>query len=154
WIQMIDMNGDGRVDVVVANDIENAWVVHLNKPDPQDPNLIVWETSYIDIRPLLQYLPNTPGAMVQKPDGVFLALSSTATGHDQLFNHCWQGSGSGWVESIQGYVKGNCPLPQGQEPLSPGFAWTDLTDRTITQWELRDINGDGYPDLVFDTSPV
>ena len=38
WVQMIDMNADGRVDVVVANETSNFWVVYLNKPDPQDPN--------------------------------------------------------------------------------------------------------------------
>src|SRR5262249_49437923 len=98
WVQMIDVKADGRVDVVVANEISNFWVVHLNKPDPQDPSLIVWETSYIDIRPLLQYLPRSPGdgavAVVEPPfydHGVLLALSSTVSGHGQAFNHCWQG---------------------------------------------------------------
>ena len=39
WVQMIDMNADGRVDLVAANETLNSWVVYLNKPDPQDPNL-------------------------------------------------------------------------------------------------------------------
>src|SRR5262249_48810332 len=96
WIQMIDMNADGRVDVVVANDVANAWEVFLNKPDPQDPNRVVWARRLIDIRPLLQYLPSTQGAVVQRSDGVFLALSSTASGHDQAFNACWHKHGSQW----------------------------------------------------------
>src|SRR5262249_36444601 len=132
------------------------------KAGPEDPRLIGWETSYIDIRPLLQYLPRSPGdgavVVVDPPfydHGVLLALSSTVSGHDRVFNHCWQYfADSGWVESMRGYAFGNCPLPQGQEPTSPDFAWTDLADRTITQWELRDINGDGYPDLGFNTTPV
>ena len=44
--------------------------------------------------------------------------------------------------------------PQGQNPAAPDFGSIDLADTTITQWELRDINGDGYPDLVFNTSAV
>src|SRR5262249_26874559 len=83
WIQMIDMNADGRLDVVVANETLNAWVVYLNKPDQQDPNLVAWIRREIDIRPLLKYLPTSPAVIFQGPDGIFLPLSSTVTGHDQ-----------------------------------------------------------------------
>lgn len=105
WTQMIDMNADGRIDLVVANETWNAWVVYLNKPDQQDPNLVAWERHEIDIRPLLQYLPTSPATLVQSGSGVFLPLSSTVTGHDLSFNHCWQqrGGSSDWSETIHGY---------------------------------------------------
>jgi hypothetical protein len=105
WTQMIDMNADGRIDLVVANETWNAWVVYLNKPDQQDPNLVAWERHEIDIRPLLQYLPTSPATLVQSASGVFLPLSSTVTGHDLSFNHCWQqkGGSSDWSENIDGY---------------------------------------------------
>ena len=57
---MIDMNADGRIDVVAADEVLNAWAVYLNTPDPQDPNHIIWERREIDIRPLLKYLPTCP----------------------------------------------------------------------------------------------
>ena len=67
---MIDMNADGRIDVVAADEVLNAWAVYLNKPDPQDPNRITWERREIDIRPLLKYLPTSPANLEQGPDGV------------------------------------------------------------------------------------
>ena len=143
WVQMIDMNADGRVDLVVAHDTLNSWVVYLNKPDPQDPNRIVLTRHEIDIRPLLQYLP-TSGAIDQRADGVFLALSSTVTGHDQQFNHCWRRRGTGWIEV--GVSLPGC-LTHVAGPI-------DFNDKTITQWALQDVNGDGYPDLVFNASAV
>ena len=38
WIQMIDMNADGRVDLVIADEVPNFWAVYLNNPDPHDVN--------------------------------------------------------------------------------------------------------------------
>ena len=106
WVQMIDMNADGRLDVVVANEKSNFWVVYLNKPALHDPLYsIAWEKRYIDIRPLLPILPNTPGTRMQNSDGVYLALSSTVSGHDQAVNHCWQWTGTKWFENPQGFTK-------------------------------------------------
>ena len=129
---------------MLANETLNSWVVYLNKPDPQDPSLIAWTRHEIDIRPLLQYLP-TSGAIDQRADGVFLALSSTVTGHDQAFNHCWQkATFNTWQQKNLSFFK--CPTHVAG-PI-------DFNDKTITQYALQDVNGDGYPDLVFNASAV
>ena len=100
---MIDMNADGRVDLVIADEVPNFWAVYLNNPDPHDVNQF-WDRRLIDIRPLLQYLPAS-GAIIQNPDGVFLPLSSTVTGHDQQFNHCWRRGGGGRLCLLAGVLR-------------------------------------------------
>ena len=97
WVQMIDMNADGRIDLVAAHETLNSWVVYSQQAGPAGPEPHRFTRHEIDIRPLLQYLP-TSGAIDQSADGVFLPLSSTVTGHDQQFNHCWRRRGTGWIE--------------------------------------------------------
>ena len=55
WMQMVDMNADGRVDLVIADEVSNFWVVYLNNPNPHDANHF-WERRLIDIRPLMRSL--------------------------------------------------------------------------------------------------
>ena len=154
WVQIIDMNGDGRLDIIRADEVGNAWVVYLNTPAVDDPDHIVWIRREIDIRPFLQHLPgHEQDPFLFIPVGINIPLSQTSSGHDHRYNHCWKWDGSQWTESLDGYSSSNpadkCQGPQGQDPRRNDFGWTNLAQKTITQWELRDINGDGYPDLVF-----
>ena len=96
----------------------------------------------IDIRPFLQYLPTSKRAIDQRADGVFLALSSTVTGHDHAVQSLLAKRADGWIEvnvSLAG-----C-LTHVAGPI-------DFNDKTITQ--LQDVNGEGYPNLVFNASAV
>ena len=36
WVQVLDMNGDGRLDIVDARDSADAWTVYLNHPGVDD----------------------------------------------------------------------------------------------------------------------
>src|SRR5207244_2379349 len=59
--------------------------------------------------------------------------------------------GSLWREHPGGFRDGTCPLVSPDEtPEAP----TDKIEKTFTSWELKDINGDGYVDFVFNSSPV
>lgn len=59
--QLIDMNGDGRLDVVetVLPDTDH-WIIHLNKPDPTDPTKSVFVDMRISVKQMRLAL-NTTG---------------------------------------------------------------------------------------------
>ena len=152
--QLIDMNGDGRLDIVAADEVDNAWVVYLNTPNPDNPNETVWVRRLIDIRPILQ----ATGPLNTGNSFTFLPLSQTATVRDRLYNKCWKWTDDNgtkhWVLSMDGYSGGGCNPPQGQDLSRDDFGAINLGEKTITEWELRDINGDGYPDFVYNGSIV
>jgi RHS repeat-associated protein len=111
--QLIDINGDGRLDVVetVLPDIDH-WIIHLNRPHPTDPK----KSFFIDI--------SVPVASMRA------ALNST------------------------GISFGRVPLARRTTvPDVPGSI-DNLRKHTITEFALRDINGDGYPDFVYNSSHV
>jgi RHS repeat-associated protein len=56
WRDQLDMNGDGRLDHVVANEIERKWVVYVNKPDPANPSLTAWVRTEHDVSHLIGLL--------------------------------------------------------------------------------------------------
>jgi RHS repeat-associated protein len=157
--QLLDVNGDGRLDVVDAQEPER-WMVYLNVPAPGDGRRVSWVPRAISTAPLIQRLQEA-GYEFLDPS-LPLPLARTTTTHDSLFNQCWrwQQDGAGtfsWVPSIAGFSgpeSNRCHLPQGMDQNAPDFGSQDLATKTITEWELKDINGDGYPDFVYNGSPV
>ncbi len=106
WVQIIDMNGDGRLDIIRADEVGNAWVVYLNTPAVDDPDHIVWIRREIDIRPFLQHLPgHEQDPFLFIPVGINIPLSQTSSGHDHRYNHCWKWDGSQWTESSRWLFK-------------------------------------------------
>ena len=134
----------------------DAWAVYLNKPDPADPKRTVWQRRLIDIRPLKPLLDIPPPIFRDK---IFLPLSRSFSVRNELRNHCWvwQRDSSGtlrWLHSLVGYRDGHCTGPQGQNPSADGYGVTFKPTKTITQWALMDVNGDGHPDFVYNGSPI
>ena len=143
WRQVIDFNGDGRMDLVDAFETQGNWVVYFNTPDQADPTIIRWKRWQFPIAPLLKALTDRGIAI----SGSWLPLSRRMPSSDFVQDPalCWI-----WVPVDEAWERipeddANCP----EAPLLGEFHRT-----TIVEWEVRDVNGDGYPDFVFNSSPV
>jgi RHS repeat-associated protein len=147
WQQAIDVDGDGRVDHVTAMEGPGFWAVYLNTPDPTDPRKVVWQRRTFSTSALAQQL-RARGVWTGDD---FLPLARRSTSHDDIFDVCiswntstrqWQ-----WFEDDGSVVNGDCPA-------GGGFIQTLPVENSYTAWELKDINGDGYPDVVFNSSAL
>jgi RHS repeat-associated protein len=167
--QLIDFNGDGRLDLLAdgfsgpAIAAPGTWTVLLNTPDPSDPNKIVWVSRSISTAPLTQALIAAGYVGIgSDPATAYLPLATMTTTNDSLFNQCWKWDTDSngvlrWILTIAGYSgpdDNRCAGPQGQLPSADGYASIDGPKKTITEWEVRDINGDGYPDFVYNASQM
>lgn len=137
WRQAIDVNGDGRLDIIDAGELAGHWVVYLNTPDPADPRNIRWARRAYSVSALAQDLQ----ARGMTIDNNFLPLAQRTTFRDQATFKCWININGVWTQAkSQSFCSGDPPR--------------ELVETTITQWEVRDINGDGFPDVVFNSSPI
>ena len=133
WRQAIDMNGDGRIDIVDAAEDPDHWVVYLNTPGPTG---VRWERRSFSILALRAALVRS-GHVI---DGPYVPLSRRASGTSLTTHECWRSLEIGhdytWCGGAEAEVIWRGP------------------ERTFTEWELTDLNGDGYPDFIFNSSPV
>ncbi|MEE8379785.1 MAG: hypothetical protein V3R49_05375 [Gammaproteobacteria bacterium] len=133
WVEKIDFNADGRIDVIDARDVD-VWRLYLNTPKTQ-PNgtPIEWKKIDLNIKPIRDFLEgvnsDTPSA---------LPVSLSVAGKKETIRGCYRFNGSYWLE---------CPEAPKQITLG-------RTDVRYTLWYLTDMNGDGLPDLVFNSLPV
>jgi RHS repeat-associated protein len=142
WKQYIDMNGDGRMDFVEADVRSDSWVIHLNMPDPADPNKSVDVIRTISTTPMRQAL-NHPRFRLAENQPVPIARITSV--QDTTFNACWV-----WVHDLPA-DHWNQQLPSECPFFPPDVI---KPEKTITEWTLKDINGDGYPDFIYNESAV
>ncbi len=141
WRQAIDVNGDGRIDIIDAAEQNDRWVVYLNTPG--GPSGVKWvkrSFSVINLRAAL----TSSGHQIEGPH---VPLARRATGTNVKTWECWRWNGSQWQWYAAGFANHRCEgVDQQITERGP--------ERTLTEWELIDLNGDGYPDFVFNSSPV
>src|SRR5262249_32713219 len=138
--QAIDVNGDGRIDRIDAAEEVGHWVVYLNTPDPADPGHPLWQRRTLSTQWLAARL-QAQGVLIDPNHG---ALAHRSTAPAVTTRTCRIGDGKAWTQTDGWWVPGKCVGP----PLSYG------NEFTFTEWEVTDINGDGYPDVVFNSSPM
>jgi RHS repeat-associated protein len=142
WREAIDFNGDGRIDIVDAGEKAGTWVVYLNTPGPSGAG-VTWVRRELSTADMLHHL-KLRGLDIQ---GDYLPLARRFTSRDRQNGACLRSNGTVWEDYSAGWGTPAC----GSVP--PTLLSTGV-EETFTEWELVDVNGDGYPDLVFNSSPV
>jgi RHS repeat-associated protein len=102
WRQSIDVNGDGRLDIIDATEVQHAWVVYLNTPSDASTRQPFWIRRVVNV------------------DSLNAQLRATGLWGDVNYT-----------------------------PLSRRRTVRLGSEVTITQWKFVDVNGDGYPDILF-----
>ena len=153
WRQLVDVNGDGRLDIIDAKEEAGSWVVYLNTPAPNTPLEVLWQRRTISIAPMVKHLTDAG----YKVSSSYLPLSQRLTGARVQFRTCWVVVQDKttldfiWQKMPAGTTF-NDPNPCIQ--TSGSVFGTPGPESTTLEWELRDINGDGYPDFVFNSVPT
>jgi RHS repeat-associated protein len=134
----VDWNGDGRPDRItpmLRDDLGHYyWQVFLNTPDPVDPQEIVWKEARVNVTRLHDTIK--PG-----DSGPFFEISSSLPAAPPMQN------------SDEHTCKSYSQAPDGTWRLQD-TPCDQLDARTRqwgwnAKWDLRDVNGDGFPDLVY-----
>lgn len=113
--------------------------MYLNLPNPSDPGRPRWvRRSYST-----QALAGDLQARGFTIDPNHVPLSQRTTSHEITTRLCWHWvpEAGAWDTDPSGFNTHKCS----------GNAGHDF-ELTFTEWELTDINGDGYPDFVFNSS--
>ncbi len=153
-VQIIDWNGDGRLDIVDArggkdsagNSSPNYWRVLLNTPIPttSDPERFRWYERQVIISHIRDTLENREPELLLPREYTPLARSQTS-GRTESF---------GCRSYIYDETEGKFYLTACRDPLTGEQVEPYSVIRsgsTITEWKLGDLNGDGFPDLVFNS---
>lgn len=144
---LIDINGDGRVDFIDAVTDADKWIVHLNTPDPTDPSKsldVVRTISTAPMRDAINRLSQRLGH-IRIDNNRPVPLSRVVTLGDKTFNTCWRWDGPKENPFWAQILPSDCPSNGSSSEDSE----KERLEKTITEWALKDVNGDGYPDFVY-----
>ena len=130
--KVIDINGDGRLDIISAVETPGYWTIYLNTPS-EGSSGVNWQVRYVPTAQISQTL-SALGHDVD-PWGV-VPLERDYAGYYEYSTDGSDCSSGTW--SVPNNI----------------ISALELEQATYTEWTLQDINGDGYPDFVFNTNPV
>jgi RHS repeat-associated protein len=159
WIAMLDVNGDGRTDIVDADPFHaepGFWRIYINKPkvcapddaaclaeigtkDRVDPNKVVWATVDLDMTWIRDYLKST---LKYNDIDDKLPISRSRTGRRVRLRYC---------NGLNGTGDNICAGSHSENP------WVvDLSEQqTLVEWKFGpDVNGDSFPDIVANSQPL
>lgn len=143
WREAIDINGDGRIDIVDAAEEPMRWTIYLNTPG--GPSGVRWKRTSFDVTLLAAELSSRGHELV----GNHLPLARRATSGSIKLSTCWR-----WLEDEEDWVWFDDGWGEVCFSASPNRVLERGPERTIVEWQLSDLNGDGYPDFVFNSTPV
>ena len=145
WIQSIDFNGDGRLDIADAlNGPAGKWRIYLNEPAATAAG-IAWRIIDLDIAPVLELFV-ARGLW----SGDHLPLGLSFTGHD--LDECTCSMTTYPEDPLSPPAPGPCLTEGFTNPEPPRAVINE--NYTMVLWKLFDANGDGYPDLVSNNTPM
>ncbi|MBI4510125.1 MAG: RHS repeat-associated core domain-containing protein [Deltaproteobacteria bacterium] len=154
WWELIDWNGDGRLDIVDALNSPNAdtWRVYLNTPR-WDGREIVWKVEDFDVSAIrravqeghnLRYEHRHPlGTGHVHNDSGRLPLARYDSLHKTVRSYCFD-----YVpDPLGGVIRLACDGLRilGWEGLEKVNEWS----WTVAYWRVLDVNGDKFPDFVY-----
>jgi RHS repeat-associated protein len=153
WSQMTDVNGDGRTDLVVADEYEGyRWAIYLNVPDPAFPQKTQWQKRIVNVGHLATLLT----ARNHELDGQHLPVMRQYTGQEFEVAQCWKFDGNEWDKVDPRLPNERIPLSEGAPNPCPyindAYKWDG--EVTTTEWQLMDFNGDTGLDLVLGSAPT
>jgi RHS repeat-associated protein len=153
WSQMTDVNGDGRTDLIVADEYEGyRWAIYLNVPDPAFPQKTQWQKRIVNVGHLASLLT----ARNHELDGQHLPVMRQYTGQEFEVAQCWKFDGNEWDKVDPRLSSEQIPLSVGAPNPCPyindAYKWDG--EVTTTEWQLMDFNGDTGLDLVLGSAPT
>ncbi|WP_240359176.1 RHS repeat-associated core domain-containing protein [Pyxidicoccus trucidator] len=143
WRQAMDVNGDGRVDFIDAAEAAGKWVVYLNTPGTGLSG-VKWERREYSIGPLYNRLLERGHSL----SGNYLPLVKRYTGRNHFIIRCWLYRDGAWSIYSDAWNQAGSPCWGTPNEL------IESDEQTYTEWEVTDVNGDGFPDFVFNSSKV